>query len=1292
MSQARVGILLDLMNGEQVMNEIERIERGLKSLRGGKVRIDEQGKIRQLRKELERITADKHAVQVDTKSADAKIKRLKRSIDILNKAISTRRGARGSILDERQIFKARTAVSKLNAELKKTQAHKVDLGAQYQRLSNEAAAARQQINLTNRALQNVRPISQVFNSATSKASHFGSALQSLGSAMGRVAMPVRMLTGGAMFAGMYKIINMAHEGFSTSLERYDTLENYAKSMEALGENASKKFVVGTGKAMTAVENLNEAVQGLPTGLNEIVDMQKRFYSASNDMEKSTKMAIATNNAFLASGTDASEKLFGERQLRTLMSVGKLTSMQWASLQRTMPLAIDVVAKELGYADKGVNAMTADINAGKVSVDEFMDTLIRLGTSGTIADAANVMKHSFTGVKANIQNAFSRMGYNIVKTFDQIFQKAYGKDTIDMMYSFRDVIDKASEGIQNWIKANPDFFIDTLERLKNIDWKGFAQGFGEGMKTMVDMTLTLLEAANKVGAAKIGKFMAMSGMLSNVLTAVGGFIRGGRHLIGGSVALPLLLIRAIGGKGIYGKAFGKIKDMFKGITGIGKEAKTAEKAVKGSAMANLKGSFGKWLKPLAGIGSVLAIVAGTAGTIWVSIKAIKSAIKDMGEISKDVYDVDWDAMGKVADGFMGFVVAFTAIGTAAGRNITGSLLTGAGTAIVEGIVAMTAGFAKLTTMGISSALKDVVTMTESIGKIFTNLDGLKGQKVSKKAVAGIAKNVFGMYRALIGGKGGKKNLADIDPKKVTNAETAMKSFKGIFESIAGIQTSLDSLKDFKGLKSGAGKAIETFMTSLGGIYDAMSEAFTDPKLEKNTEKFNTSFKGINGIFTSVKSLTDLLPKMYGSMQKALGSFNAQGRGATPFTMFKQQIKTLFMGINEIMTSLNEDLLGNGGENAKGNFGKGAMANFDTIMQSVTSTFNSIKTLVDGLPALYESMTAMGMNARGQGRNGQGGGGMFDTLVTNVQNLFKGLGKMYQQMQNSINTGSFDVGDIEGKLSSIVNGITSIGKISAKLNKLGGKGGGLAKWEGSAAKTAVDNIKSMIGSLKNALGGEDLGGLKAAIENFVSSVKSLLESLNNLTGHGNTVTVTITLKGVIKGKQAVISKINRAISDIRAKCKPVTITKKVNIKIRRHVSVGGDPIPSDGALGGNLGVNDTTSYGHTGGYIGGKRILYRSKGGDVPKGNDTIPAWLAPGEYVQKKAAVDFWGKRFMQRINNLDVNGAMREMAARANRSMNINRGTTITNNTTNNNNVTQNVYTSNPNFARRRSNRFVAAL
>lgn len=39
---------------------------------------------------------------------------------------------------------------------------------------------------------------------------------------------------------------------------------------------------------------------------------------------------------------------------------------------------------------------------------------------------------------------------------------------------------------------------------------------------------------------------------------------------------------------------------------------------------------------------------------------------------------------------------------------------------------------------------------------------------------------------------------------------------------------------------------------------------------------------------------------------------------------------------------------------------------------------------------------------------------------------------------------------------------------------------------------------------------------------------------------------------------------------------------------------------------------------------------------PSGTDTVPAWLTPGEYVQKRDAVDYYGLPFMNAINNMQV--------------------------------------------------------
>ena len=221
---------------------------------------------------------------------------------------------------------------------------------------------------------------------------------------------------------------------------------------------------------------------------------------------------------------------------------------------------------------------------------------------------------------------------------------------------------------------------------------------------------------------------------------------------------------------------------------------------------------------------------------------------------------------------------------------------------------------------------------------------------------------------------------------------------------------------------------------------------------------------------------------------------------------------------------------------------------------------------------------------------------------------------------------------------------------------------------------------------------MGGLKTAIETFVTSVKSLLTQLDNIAGVGNVVDVTITIKGTVK--ENVTKKIKEAMNKIKRACRSQTITKHVHINIQRHVSIGGDSIPSAGEVAGGGGGGGGGFWESHGGYIGNGKTLYRAKGGSVfkPKGTDTIPAMLTHGEFVHKKSAVDFWGVRFMQKINNLDINGAMRELSARASHYVNANRGTTINNNTTNNTDFTQNVYTSNPNFAFKRSSRYVGAL
>ncbi|MCB5951825.1 hypothetical protein LI951_07090 [Enterococcus sp. BWT-B8] len=96
----------------------------------------------------------------------------------------------------------------------------------------------------------------------------------------------------------------------------------------------------------------------------------------------------------------------------------------------------------------------------------------------------------------------------------------------------------------------------------------------------------------------------------------------------------------------------------------------------------------------------------------------------------------------------------------------------------------------------------------------------------------------------------------------------------------------------------------------------------------------------------------------------------------------------------------------------------------------------------------------------------------------------------------------------------------------------------------------------------------------------------------------------------------------------------------------------------------------------------------------RGTDTVPAMLTPGEFVQRKAAVNTFGLDFMKRVNSLDVRGAFNALTGRFNTSGMLTPAvSSIVNNvnhTTNNaNRVTQNVVGGNPDYMMKRASRYL---
>ena len=113
-------------------------------------------------------------------------------------------------------------------------------------------------------------------------------------------------------------------------------------------------------------------------------------------------------------------------------------------------------------------------------------------------------------------------------------------------------------------------------------------------------------------------------------------------------------------------------------------------------------------------------------------------------------------------------------------------------------------------------------------------------------------------------------------------------------------------------------------------------------------------------------------------------------------------------------------------------------------------------------------------------------------------------------------------------------------------------------------------------------------------------------------------------------------------------------------------------------------------------GGEVPGYYAKGGYArPKGTDTVPAMLTPGEFVQSRKAVVTFGRDFMQRVNSLYMQGALRSLAYRFNpHTMAIPSVSNVVNHVNNssyqnNAKIVQNIQGGNPDYCMRRASRYL---
>lgn len=214
--------------------------------------------------------------------------------------------------------------------------------------------------------------------------------------------------------GVFKLVDsaigMVKNSMDGAINRFDTLNKYPVVMEALGYS--------TQEVDKSMQKLTDGIDGLPTRLDDIVANTQQLAISTGSLDKGTDTAIALNNAFLASGASSDAASRGMEQYRQMLGRGEVDMQSFKSVQETMPIAMDKVAKS--FEDRGVtstNALYDALKKGDITFTEFNDRLIELNDG--VGGFADLAQKNSKGIKTSFENIKSAVVKGVEKTIRAI---------------------------------------------------------------------------------------------------------------------------------------------------------------------------------------------------------------------------------------------------------------------------------------------------------------------------------------------------------------------------------------------------------------------------------------------------------------------------------------------------------------------------------------------------------------------------------------------------------------------------------------------------------------------------------------------------------------------------------------------------------------------------------------------------------------------------------------------------------------------------------------------------------
>lgn len=328
----------------------------------------------------------------------------------------------------------------------------------------------------------------------------------------------KFAVGSAVFQLAAKGAELLGDALGSAIQRFDTLESYPRVMQAMGHS--------TEDVTRSTKKLANGIEGLPTTLNEVVGTAQRLTSITGDINKSTDLTLALNNAFLASGSSSTDASRGLQQFSQMLSAGKVDMQSWKTLQETMPYALQKTAESFGFAGQSAqNDFYSALKDGRITFDQFSSKLVEL--NGGVGGFAELAKSNSKGIQtsfSNLKNAVVKGVANTIKALDDLTKAATGKTIAENFDALKVIINAAFGVIVNVIKASTPIFQTLFSILSSgisviLSLKPVLDGLSVALVTMRVANDTITATKNLINTWETFKTTATGAIqIINLMTA------------------------------------------------------------------------------------------------------------------------------------------------------------------------------------------------------------------------------------------------------------------------------------------------------------------------------------------------------------------------------------------------------------------------------------------------------------------------------------------------------------------------------------------------------------------------------------------------------------------------------------------------------------------------------------------------------------------------------------------------------------------------------------------------------